>query len=270
MIDLHTHILPGLDDGAQSIEQSLAMAKMAVEDGIEKIVATPHIFRGNYVYKDENIAIIEEKRRQLVQCLEENNINLKVYGGAEVHISHNLLDEIIKHRNILVINRSSYMFVEFPAEHVFSGVKNLFFDLMSEGITPIIAHPERNSVFIRNPELLYELVQMGGFSQANSGSFYGIYGTRTQEAAFHFLELRLIHFIASDCHNARYIVPNLSLALKRASKIIGDGDARTLVGGNPQAVLDDGELPYLPEPVNPKEREKSFKIKIPKFFKHKD
>jgi len=270
MIDLHTHILPGLDDGAQTIEQSLAMAKMAVEDGINKIVATPHIFRGNYVYKDEKIGIIDETRRQLVQALEENNINLEVYSGAEVHISHNLLDEIIKHRHVLVINRGSYMFVEFPSEHVFSGVKNLFFELMSEGITPIIAHPERNSAFFRSPELLYELIQMGAFAQANSGSFYGNYGSRALEAAYQFLELRLIHFIASDCHNTKSIVPNLSQALQKAAEIIGEEDAKALVEGNPQAVLDDAELPYLPDPVNPKEKEKSFKIKIPKFFKRKD
>ena len=140
---------------------------------------------------------------------------------------------------------------------------------MSEGITPIIAHPERNSVFIHNPSLLYELIQMGGLSQANSGSFSGLYGSRVEEAVLHFLELNLIHFIASDSHNTHSLVSRLSEAMKRARMIVGEEEARALVKDNPQAVLDDKEIPYLPDPINPKEKEKSFKINIPNIFRYK-
>jgi protein-tyrosine phosphatase len=264
MIDLHTHILPGLDDGAQSIKESLSMAKIAENDGIKKMVATPHLFRGNSLHED--LSTIEKKRTELSGALKESNIHVEIFAGAEVHISHNLIDEIKKNRENLVLNHSSYMFVEFPSEHVFSGVKNLFFELISEGITPIIAHPERNSIFVRNPSLLYELVQMGGLSQVNSGSFSGLYGRRVEEAVLHFLELNLIHFIASDCHNTRSVASRLSEAVMRAQSIVGKDKARALVKDNPQAVLDDEEIPYLPEPVNPKEKDKSFKIKIPKIF----
>jgi len=267
MIDLHTHILPGLDDGARSLEESLEMAKIAERDGIEKIVATPHLFRGNFIHED--LSIIEKKRSELSQALRENNIHVEILAGAEVHISHNLIDEIRKNRENLVLNQSSYMFVEFPSSLVFSGAKNLFFELMSEGINPIIAHPERNSVFIHSPSLLYELIQMGGLSQANSGSFSGLYGRRVEEAVLHFLELNLIHFIASDCHNTHSLVSRLSEAVKRARMIVGEENARALVKDNPQAVLDDRKIPYLPEPINPKEKEKSFKIKIPNIFKHR-
>jgi protein-tyrosine phosphatase len=266
MIDLHSHILPGLDDGAQTMEESLAMAKIAEKDGIEKMVATPHLFRGNFIHED--LGIIEKKRDELSHALKESNIHVEILLGAEVHISHNLIDEIRKNRENLVLNQSSYMFVEFPSEHVFSGVKNLFFELMSEGITPIIAHPERNSVFIHNPSLLYELIQMGGFSQVNSGSFFGLYGRRVEEAVLHFLELNFIHFIASDCHNIHSVASRLSEAVKRAQMILGEEKAHALVKDNPQAVLDDEEILNLPEPINPKEKEKSFKIKIPKIFRH--
>jgi len=268
MIDLHSHILPGLDDGAQSMEESLEMARIAERDGIEKIVATPHFFRGNFIYED--LGIIEKKRSELSQALKENNIHVEILAGAEVHISHNLIDEIRKNRGNLVLNQSSYMFVEFPSDHVFSGVKNLFFELMSEGIIPVIAHPERNSVFIHSPSMLYELIQMGGLSQANSGSFSRVYGTRVEEAVHHFLELNLIHFIASDCHNTHSIISRLSEAVRKVEVIVDKEKARALVKDNPQAVLDDEEIPYLPDPVNPKEKEKSFKIKIPNIFKHKN
>lgn len=161
------------------------------------------------------------------------------------------------------------MFVEFPSDHVFSGVKNLFFELMSEGIIPIITHPERNSVFVNTPSLLYELIQMGALSQANSGSFSGLYGKTAEDAVHHFLELSLIHFIASDCHNTRSIVPRLSEAVERAMVIVDEEKARALVRENPRAVLDDEEIPYLDDPINPKEKAKSIKINIPGIFKDK-
>lgn len=268
MIDLHCHILPGLDDGANSLDEAVEMARMAEDDGIRKIVATPHLFRGEFTPND--LGLIEEKKQELVKALKKMNINIEVFTGAEVHISHNLIGEIRKNRKFLVINQSSYMFVEFPSEHVFSGVKDLFFNLMSEGITPVITHPERNSIFIRNSSMLYELVQMGSFCQANSGSFTGLYGLNSQKAVHRFLELGLIHFISSDCHNTRSIIPKLSEAVIRASGIVGEVNATALVEENPQAVLDNQEIPYFPAPVSPGEREKSLKIKIPSLFRKRE
>lgn len=267
MIDLHCHILPGLDDGAKSLEEAVEMARIAEEEGIERIVATPHLFRENYLYED--LGIIEEKRKELHRALEAGNIHVQLFCGAEVHIAHNLMEEIRKNRSSLVINRSSYMFVEFPSRHVFSGVKELFFELMSEGIIPIIAHPERNSVFVRNPSFLYELVQMGSLAQANRGSLSGIYGREAEQAVCRFLEMNLIHFIGSDGHNTNALAPRLSEAKKMAEGIIGKEGAMALVKDNPGAVLEDKEIPYLPEAVNPSKKERRLPLKI-SFFKRRD
>jgi protein-tyrosine phosphatase len=263
MIDLHCHILPGLDDGARSLEEAVKMARIAEQDGIEKIVATPHLFRDNLNYED--LSIIEKKKNELNLVLQKNKINVEILSGAEVHVSHGLLDEIRKNRDSLTLHESSYMFTEFPPDHVFSGVKQLFFELMNEGIIPIIAHPERNSVFTRNPVLLFELIQMGALGQANSGSFIGMYGRKVREAVFRFLELNLIHIIGSDGHNSRSQAPRLSEAARMAEELTGE-KAKALVRDNPQAVVDNQELPYTPEPVDPKEKEKKLMIKIP-FFK---
>jgi protein-tyrosine phosphatase len=249
------------------MEESLEMARIAERDGVEKIVATPHLFRGNFIHDD--LSIIEKKRSELSQALEENNILVEILAGAEVHISHNLIDEIRKNRENLVLSQSSYMFVEFPSELVFSGAKSLFFELMSEGIKPIIAHPERNSVFIHNPSLLYELLQMGALSQANSGSLSGLYGRRVEEAVLYFLELNFIHFIASDSHHTHSALSRLSQAVKRVGMIIGEEKAQALVEDNPRAVLDDKRIPYLPEPIDPQEKEKSLKIRVPKIFRRR-
>jgi len=268
MIDLHSHILPNIDDGARDINMAVAMAKIAEEDGIEQMVATPHLFRGEYVYDDLNI--INIKVDELRKALKEKSIKLNILPGAEVHIAHNLIEEIRKHRNSLVISNSSYMFVEFPPEHVFSGVKDLFFEMMSEGITPIIAHPERNSVFRRHPRLLYELIKMGALAQANRGSFTGLYGRHAQDTVFLFLEMNLLHFCATDCHNPDVSAPRLIETARIIAESKDEDAAVALVRDNPRAVIDDRLIPYLPDPVDPAAKKKSMKIKLPSFLRSRE
>lgn len=265
MIDMHCHILDGVDDGARSMDEAIKMARMAERDGISKIVATPHLFRGDFMPDD--LCIVEKKVEELRRALDKNGINVEIIKGAEVHITHNLIEEIQENRDYLVLNSSSYMLLEFPAGHVYPGVKELLFDLFSEGIRPIIAHPERNFVFMRSADLLYDLVQMGALTQANSGSFTGLYGRRVKEAAFRFLELKMTHFIASDAHNPRPSAMWLSQAVKSAERGMGNGEISALVNDNPHAILEDRELPNLPHPIDPREKEKSLRVKIPTLFR---
>jgi len=264
MIDLHSHIFYGLDDGAKSLEESVKMARVAADDGIRQIVGTPHLFRGLHGCRD--FSLIEKKRDELQRRLEKKKIDLRVHCGAEVHVSHNLIEEIKKNRKYLVIEDTSYMLIEFPSSHIFSGVKNLFFELMSEGIVPIIAHPERNMVFRENPALLYELIEMGTFAQANRGSFVGVYGRKTKEAALAFLGLNYIHFLGSDAHSSRTVSPKLTDAFFDIEEKIGEERAFALVWDNPRAVLKDDEIPYRFDPVFPGAREKSLRLKIPHLF----
>ncbi len=266
MIDLHCHILPGLDDGSESLSESVAMARVALAEGIEVIVATPHLFRGDIGLAD--LAAVGRKKQELEAALRQAEIPLKILNGVEVRFSHNLIEEIKKHKRNLVIHTSSYMFIEFPFDYVYSGVKEVFFELMSEGIIPIIAHPERNSVFISHPEQLYDLVEMGCLSQANSGSFTGLYGQSVRETAERLVSWGLVHALGTDAHNSSGRAPRFKDALRIVESLIGAQAARALVEDNPQAVLEDKTPPYLPEPFNPSPKEKSFKIKLP-FFKHK-
>ncbi|MBD3414632.1 MAG: hypothetical protein GF421_09400 [Candidatus Aminicenantes bacterium] len=267
MIDIHSHILPGLDDGAKELNTSLEMARIAVEDGITTMIATPHLFRGSYSVS--GFDAVNKAQKSFTKALKENNIPLEILLGAEVHVCHHLVDEIKAHRDFLVLNQSRYMFMEFPSDHVFSGVKDLIFELMTEGIVPIIAHPERNSVFRRNPHYLYELLEMGVFSQVNQGSFNGVYGTRVQDAVYRFLELGYVHFIATDCHNTWVILPRLSEAVRKAGEVIGEEKAKALVKDNPLCVVENREISYVPEPQSAANQKKSLKIKLPSFMKKK-
>jgi protein-tyrosine phosphatase len=185
--------------GARDLDQAVEMARIAHEDGIEIIVGTPHLFNGSFAYDD--LGVFEEKRELLERALTAGDVPLKVLSGAEVHITHDLVASVRRHRERLVLAGGSYIFIEFPHDHVFQGVKDLFFELMSERVTPIIAHPERNMAFARFPKQLYDLVEMGALAQVNGGSLLGHYGPDSEAAALRFLELGLVHFLSSDGHN---------------------------------------------------------------------
>jgi protein-tyrosine phosphatase len=264
MIDLHCHILPGLDDGANSIEQAVEMARIAREDGIEIIAATPHLFRDNAL---RDFDLIGEKREALIQALAAQGVSLEIKSGAEVHIFHDLVNEVRRHRDQLVLNGSGYMFVEFPADHIYRGAREMFFELMNEGVIPIIAHPERNSVFGQRPELLFDMVSQGALVQANAGSFIGTYGRRAGESVRRLIEWNLVHFVASDGHNTVSLPPRLTEAAKLVSALAGDEVARSLVERNPRAVLNDHEIPYLPAPRDPRKAARAMRLGIPRIFR---
>jgi protein-tyrosine phosphatase len=261
MIDLHCHILPGVDDGAASEAESLEMARIARAEDITTIIATPHFFRDDLPARP--LRDIECKLAELELALRKHHIPVRILAGAEISVRHNLIEEIRKRRHSLSINGGSYLFLEFSGSHIFAGVKNLFFELMCEGITPIIAHPERNAVFGRNAELLYGLISMGALAQANSGSFTGLYGSKTAETVRRLLEWNLVHFIASDGHDSASIPPRMLEAVGIAEKLIGAERARALVYDNPKAVLENREVPCLYPPVSPRSKKKSISIKIP-------
>ena len=261
MIDIHSHILPGLDDGASRLDTALDMAAQAVEDGIRGMIATPHVFREKIF--EENIDQILPALEAFRSELNKRGIRLEVYPGAEVHIAHNLFRIIREKKDRLVLNKGKYILVEFPSRHVFAGVKDLFFNIMTSNLIPVIAHPERNRVFRHNPKMLFELVEMGALVQVNQGSLFGIYGERARTAARRFLEWKFVHFLATDCHNTGVSAPSMADSAQKAEALLGKQAARALVKDNPQAVVESREIPFHPEPVNPDKKKKSFIIKLP-------
>jgi protein-tyrosine phosphatase len=265
MIDLHCHILPGLDDGARDLAHAVAMARIAQDDGITHIVGTPHLFKGSFDFPD--LGLFDEARERLAGALREEGIAVTILTGAEVHITHGLVDEVRARRKSLTLAGSAYLIVEFPHDHVFSGAKDLFFELMSEGVVPIIAHPERNASFARSPRLLFDLVVLGALVQVNAGSLLAGHGPEAAEAARRFLELGLVHFIASDGHNTQSKAPRLAAAAEKAAALVGEENASALVTANPRAVIEDREIPFRPDPVDPERKERKLKIRIPGFLR---
>lgn len=212
MIDIHSHILPGMDDGARNIQESIEMARKAVEQGVTNIIATPHYHKGKY---DNHKEKVDGETRKLNQVLDELEIPLKVWPGQEIRITDELLEDY--HRNqILALNDSQYILLELPSHHVPRYTERLMYDLQIKRITPIIAHPERNLEIMRNPYLLERLIWHGAYSQITAGSITGKFGWRVKRFSKYLIDSGLTHFIASDAHN----VGKRGFHLKEAYKMV--------------------------------------------------
>lgn len=197
MIDIHSHILPGVDDGANSLEESIEMAKLAVQEGITQIVASPHHFTSRFYNPKEKIL---SKVNHLNQALQKENIPLEVLLGQEVRIIGDLISEYEKNQ-IATINGDIYLLIEFPANHVPGYAEQLFFEIQMAGLIPIIVHPERNSQFVEQPDKLYNLIEKGALSQVTAASISGYFGKKIQKFTIQLIEANLTHVVASDAHN---------------------------------------------------------------------
>lgn len=197
VIDIHSHILPGVDDGAQTEADSLAMAKAAVEEGIHTIIATPHHKNGSFDNVRENIVTYTDILNKLFAA---NNIPLTLLPGQETRINGDMIADIEK-GELLSINHTSYLFVELPSESVPRYTKQMLFDIQVAGYTPIIVHPERNQELLERPAKLYELVRIGALTQITAGSVLGKFGKKVQKFTHQMIDTNLTHFIASDAHN---------------------------------------------------------------------
>lgn len=198
MIDLHCHILPGVDDGAQTLEDSLAMAHAAVAEGITHILVTPHHQNGTFINEKNEI---NHHMLELQSELDARKIPITLFPGQEVRIYGELLKEIEENKIQFVDEEHQYLLIEFPTISVPAYTENLFFELSKKKITPVIVHPERNQVFIDNPNALRPYIEKGALSQLTASSYLGKFGKKIQKVSKQMLEADLVHFIASDAHN---------------------------------------------------------------------
>jgi protein-tyrosine phosphatase len=220
MIDIHSHILPGIDDGAQTIEDAIAMANAAASEGITKIIATPHHKNGSYENPKQKIL---QHVDHLNAVLKERNIPLTVLPGQEVRIYGDILKDYENGELLTLTNESPYLFIEFPSNHVPRYAEQLLFDIQMKGIVPIIVHPERNAEISENPELLYQFVKRGALTQLTAASVAGYFGKKIKKFALQTIEANLAHFIASDAHNITNRAFHMQEAYQMIQKEFGAG-----------------------------------------------
>jgi protein-tyrosine phosphatase len=214
MIDIHTHILPGLDDGAHSWEEAMAMAQGAAKDGIAAVVATPHIYEDSGITPEE----IREKARKLQDMLDSQEINLHVFPGAEVHLAVDLPDRIRDGRLQTLANAGRYLLVEFPFGLLPVYTDEVLFELQASGVIPIIAHPERNESVQKDPNLLHGMIRKGMLAQLTGGSLRGNFGSKVEYTAKLLLKHSLVQILASDGHRA----DRRRILLSKASGVVAD------------------------------------------------
>ncbi|MBT2724000.1 tyrosine-protein phosphatase [Bacillus sp. ISL-46] len=212
MIDLHCHILPGIDDGARDLSESVKMAQKAVEQGIHTIVATPHHMNNRYENPKQTII---DRVRELNKVLLEEKIDLNVLPGQETRIYGEMVVGY-ETGEILPIDNTQYVLVEFSSSHVPRYTEKLFYDLQTKGLIPVIVHPERNQEIIERPELLYQFVKKGALTQVTAASICGDFGKKIKSFSLQLVDANLTHFIASDAHNTN----NRTFKMREAFDII--------------------------------------------------
>ena len=243
MVDIHCHILPATDDGAVSLEESVAMCQAAADDGIEVIVCTPHMFDGVHTTPEKE-AILD----RIQQVTLASAGKLKLMPGGEVRYSHEIFQEAKDPNTRIKLNGTSYMLLEFAFQMVPANIEMTIFQMLQAGVTPVIAHPERNKRIQKQPEILAGLIERGAFAQIDAGSLTKSFGVEPFESARKIIEAGMAHFIATDAHHLERRRPVLSDAVAVAATIGGAEYARAMVEENPRALINDRVIPYQPDP----------------------
>ena len=241
MVDIHCHILPALDDGAVDSSVSQEMAALAAADGITHLVATPH---SNYRYRF-NPEFNRSKRDELQQQIGDS---LTLLLGCDFHLSYENLEAVKVDPARYTVNGLQYLLLEFADTNIPPNTDQIFFDLISHRLVPIITHPERNPLLSKDLEQIRKWIEVGALVQITAGSFLGRFGKRAQDSALQMLRRQMVHFIASDAHNTSSRPPLLSEARRTIAAEQGEEVAAVLSDSNPRAVIEGRPLPWLPDP----------------------
>jgi protein-tyrosine phosphatase len=246
MVDFHTHILPGVDDGAKTLEESIELLKEAKDAGFDKVILTPHYMEDYYKVEVSEREKIQNELNSIIK-----NIDIQLYKGNEIFITRNMID-LLKDNKVCTQNDSNYVLFELPFNIKPINIMDMVYEMQHRKLIPILAHPERYTYLHNEPEIYYELVEKGVLLQSNFGSFAGQYGKATKLMAEKLLECNLIHFLGSDVHRPKTIYKNVPTILDSLKKMVGEEKIYKLTEVNPQLVLENKKI----------EIDKYYKIKL--------
>ncbi|SEN60934.1 tyrosine-protein phosphatase [Paenibacillus sp. OV219] len=263
MIDIHTHILPGIDDGAGNLEDSLALARAAVAEGITGLIATPHHADGRYM---NNASFVSEQVERLKEELAARQIPLELFVGQEIRVHSDMLD-VWSAKELATLAGSKYILLEMPSASVPSRMLEYIHEFVIMGINPIIAHPERNAEVVKYPDKLNEMIEAGAYGQMTTHSLLGGFGKQIERRAWQLCREGLIHVISSDAHHMERRGFRLREAYDRVSKELGVEIVKTYLD-NSESVISNRDL-IEPSVKSNKSRGNSW-FKLPNFFHNID
>jgi protein-tyrosine phosphatase len=251
MIDIHHHLLFGLDDGSKDIETSVAMAEMAAADGITHIVCTPH---ANAHYRFDP----EVNRRKLAELEARVNGKITLGLGCDFHLSFENIDDALKNPTKYTINQKNYLLVEFADLSIPQQMTQVFHEFLVSGIQPIITHPERNLTIQKTPARLDEWIAGGCVAQVTAASLTGRFGKAAMEFAHRLLRQNKVHFLATDAHNLQSRPPQMKEAYDLVANRYGAETAERLCVTNPGAAFRGEDFPPQPEVLSAEDSRKGF------------
>jgi len=219
MIDLHCHILPGIDDGAEDLDASIAMAKIAISQGITHILCTPHHNNGKYCNPKSNVISLVSS---LQTELDQRHLPLTVLEGQEVRITGDLIEDIQQDNILFTDLDDTYILIEFPTMEVPTYTERMFFDLLQIGKIPVIVHPERNGHFRKDPNNLIPFLDLGCLAQLTAPSYVGTFGKDIQRTARTMVEHNLVQMVASDAHGVKKRTFYMKEAYQQIAKDFGN------------------------------------------------
>ncbi len=239
MVDIHLHILPGVDDGPRTLDESLRLAEELVSQGVRKAAATPHWGR---LSRYSSLEEIKEGFLRVKESLEKAGIPLELCLGFEIFLNLETLEDIKKLGRQLGLSQTSYFLVEFPFQFIYPNWDYLLSSIKDMGLRPIIAHPERYSYILTRPSILEEMVSMGALAQVNAESLVGVYGKEIKRFSRNCIKDGLCHLVASDAHGLSGRPPYISEAKGELEGILGEEELREIFEERPAAVLAGEEI----------------------------
>jgi protein-tyrosine phosphatase len=246
LIDIHSHVLYGLDDGARTIEDSVAMVRMAAEHGTTDLVATPH---ASPMYRFDP----ELVRERLAEVGKASGNVLRLHSGCDFHLSYDNIQDALAHPRKYTINQYQYLMVEFSDMLIFNNTTDIFSMLADAGMTPVITHPERNGLLRQRVDQIATWVKEGACVQVTGQSLLGEFGKQAKQFSRTLLDRHLVHFLASDAHDCEHRPPRLDQAYAWVKERYGEERAEALCVANPGAAITGESLepiegPYTTEP----------------------
>lgn len=254
MIDFHSHILPNIDDGARSIEETFHLIKEAKEAGFEGIISTSHYIEDYY---ETNAPEREVWIKLIYEKLLEKGLDIKLYLGSEIYFSPKIIS-LLEEGKACTINDTSYVLFELPMNVEPMNLYDIVYEMLQYKLVPILAHPERYSFVQKEPNLVYDLIQKGVLMQANYGSFIGQYGEKAKIIAQKFLEHNMVHFLGTDVHRENSIYSKVPTIIQELEAKIGKEKLEKITDMNPKLVLHNKRIDI----EEPTEVELSFKERL--------
>ena len=240
MIDIHSHIIPNVDDGARSVEETFNILKEAQEAGFTDVILTSHFLLNYYETNAQELIFWKEK---LQEILKKQGTKINLHSGMEIYIT-NQMEELLENKKILTLANSRYMLIELPLATNVKYFDYVVYYLEAKGIKPIIAHPERYKCVQKDPDIVEEYIEKGCLIQCNYGSIVNLYGREAEKTIKTLLKKNQVHFLGSDVHreNGTYLI--ILVAIKKIRKIIGENKINELTTINPKKILQNEEWQY--------------------------